>query len=553
MKRLTRFAVLLGAAMLVSACTDAPPPTEPEVSPPLQMQMVTAQDLSGLFFFGPPVGESEDPEADFDPTQLPVVVFEICLEDRLEGGEDPLVDPCTGPLGRWTADGGPGGAQIVLVQGGEDEWYQVDVPFDEFDPGDLDLGEEYVGRVILGDPDTDFEVYGSFEFVLAENRGGGGPNAHPMQVVWNRTLPVKWFLGEGAAAGLLCGTDPCTVRVITVEDGGELCFPVEDCSSSEATAGVSIEEDVLPHDIVLTIADIDAGSDPLNLPNPQIEEAVDISATPAFDDLPAFDNDGDGDADIAVQLCYFTGDPDNYATYRGTEDGAERLPFDPRGNFIFDTVNCDLEPLPPIEGAFLGDGLLGRMHRMARAGAGLIRPVARWLGPQPLRAGDISFTADARGFSPFVPALVLDLAANEEPAPLVLEGETVTISVCVEGAHPGISAPTPEAGIDVTFEVEPNNGGFFVNDVELSSVIVEATLESPTGDCVNQADPQGQVAVARASWTVPPEPGEYEARAFLDGDFVVSADLNESGTYTLVDDVIEVVFETEAEGVEGPF
>lgn len=551
MKRFSSCVVLLGLGVVASACSDAVPPTEPIVPDRPLLQITTASDLAGLFFFGPPVGAGEDPAADFDPTQLPVAVFEICLRDDLDGEKDPLGDVCTHPLGRWTADGGPGGAQIVLVQGGEDEWYQVDVPFGDFERADLVLGQDYVGRVILGDAarevGTDFEVYGAFEFVLVENQRGRNPNADPMQVVWNQTLPVKWFLGEGAAVELLCEAERCTVAVITAEHGGELCFPVADCSSSEATAGVSIQEDVLPHDIVLKIEDIDLGTEPnpLGIPNPQIEEAVDISATPAFDDLPAFDNNGDGVADIAVQLCYFTEDPDNYATYRGTDGGPERLPFDPRGDFIFPNSNCD-ENGQNENGqiGFLGEGLLGKLHLAMRASATtMARPLARWLGPEPLRAGDISFTADTRGFSPFVPALVLDLAANEVPAPLVAGGETVTISVCVEGAHPGIQTPTQEPGIDVTFETE--DGTFSAGNGQGSSVVVAAAPEEPTADCVNQANPGGQVAVARASWTLPAADGEYSARAFVSDDYLVSEEVN--GVYELVPDVIEVVFETEAQ------
>lgn len=543
MDKSTRIVAALFLAAFASACSDEPPTTAPEAAVRPELGIVTATDL---FFYGPPVGESQKRAAQFDPTQLSVLTFEVCLESELS---DPLVNACANPLARWTSDGGPSGisGEIFLVR---NDWYQLDIPFAELG-GELVIDGEttYVGRVIVGDPDVEsVHAYGAFTFVLVESLAGG-PNApgEAMKVKFDRDLPVKWFLGVGASQELLCEPGTlCTTKVIVAEDGGELCFPDGDCGSPDATAGVSIEGGVLPHDIVLQIEDRDADDDPLGIQNNTIEEAVDISATPPFDDLDAFDNDGDGVADIAVKLCYLTADPDPYATYRSTASGAERLPFDPRLDLIFENANCE-----GTNGVvtFLGDGVLGNVERAIRTR--VLRPAWRFLGPQPLRAGDKSFTADTRGFSVFAPALPLNLVANESPA-TAPPASTVPLSVCVESDPHDGSDPVPEAGVDVTFET---------NDGSLSSPKATSQLEPADNvNCDASPNQNGQVAVARVDWTTPDvqDGTVLSARAFLPGDYLVSDDddldgdqdnTNNDGVFELEDEIIEVEFETIVSGL----
>lgn len=408
--------ILLAAAGVVASCGDdrSAGPVAPEVPPgPPSAAIVIDAALEGLFFYNPPVGSGGIAAAPFDPTLLNALFLELCEAGALDADGR---CPDASLLARYTStQAGPDGNLIHIPSG--EEQYKTEVQFKNL-PGAED-GASFIGRVGIGDPTTGvqgsaFLVFGTFDVTL----GNGQGIEDDLQANPNRTLPVKWFAGEGLVVASL-GGDPTgdTGTGVVDSDGGRV----------ETESGhfvVDVPAGAVPDGETVTIA-IEAK------PNPTAED-------PCVGGLP-FGLQAEGCADftaipditfetpVTAGVCL---DPnalngpfgDNYQLAK--DDGVtvellENVPV---------TIDCT---------GFLASGIApGFLPQFAANGLdALARGVKRLLGPRPLRASDTGFGGSTLDFSFIGWVLVPDVEIVSGDGQLAPEGTTIEVEFLVQTGH----------------------------------------------------------------------------------------------------------------------
>lgn len=561
--KLCRFITPTLATLLLvvfTACQDQSPadPTGPDISPPIvNFSSVENPDLAeqdGLFFFRPPIDEDETPVSLLDKEIAPIQFLEICKTEGLTDF-DPTTDVCPEDrlLARWD-DSNPIFDQTISIESTDGlDFYKVVLKFNQFPDEDLPLDVLHHARVMLGVPDTEgaFKVPGWFRFVFVANASEKDFESDPNKVQVG-DLPAKWYIDQAATQQLFCtGSLGCTFEVFDVNaDEEDLCFPENDCDlSNGVSAGVEMKSQTLQEIgdqlgveaflAVIENIDLTQTPNPLGVGLPQEEEFLDFSTFPEFSQLQnAF----------AIQFCIEEGVP-NRTDFEGAHLNQETgvvqfLTEGPLGETVFSESNCD--DFQTLSGAGLLEGI-----RYAALNT-VLRPVARFLGPRPLRAFDATtwMTLDA---SPFGPALLLDPSPNESPDPVEVAGETITVSVCV-ATQPHVgngdpSPPGPGQQLGVLFDVTGGNGSIVGSDPDGTKTVTTQLVSKEEGDeCTftTGGDPE-QIAKAEVDWILSPDaeinellasiPGTYE-RVVLDENGVGSTEpieLNHTFSTTTVE------------------
>lgn len=541
--KLCRFITPTLATLLLvvfTACQDQAPadPTGPDIAPPIvnfsSVENPEFAGQDGLFFFRPPIDEDETPVSLLDKEIAPIQFLEICKTEGLTDF-DPTTDVCPEDrlLARWD-DSNPIFDQTITIESTDDfDFYKVVLKFNQFPEEDLPLDVLHHARVMLGVPDTEgaFNVPGWFRFVFVANASEKDFESDPNKVQVG-DLPTKWYIDQAATQQLFCnGSLDCTFEVFDVNaDEEDLCNPENNCLSNEVSAGVKMESETLleigdqlgVEAFLAVIENIDLGQtpNPLGVELPQEEEFFDFSTSPEFETLTN---------PFTVQFCIEEGVP-NRTDFEGAHLNEETdvVQFLARaGGQVFSETNCDdFQPRETASGA----GLLEEIRYAALNT--VLRPVARFLGPRPLRAFDAT-TWEATTASPFGPALLLDPSPNESPDPTEVAGETITVSVCV-ATQPHVdgdpSPPRDGQQLGVVFEVTAGNGSIEGSDTK--TVTTELVAKEEGDECTfTTGDDPEKIAKAEVDWILSSDaelnelvasiPGTYE-RVVVDENGVAS-------------------------------
>lgn len=402
--------LLLPITVVIASCSDdrsgGPIAPEVPVGAP-SADIVVAPDVQGLFFLNPPVGPGGTATVAFDPTLLPALFLELCEASSLDAE-----GRCTNLLARYTStEAAPDGNTIQLLI--DEEQYSVEVQFKNL-PG-ADDGDVFIGRVGIGDPTgiegTDFLVFGSFDVVLGNGQGVEDDlEANP-----NRTLPVKWFAGEGVVVASLGGDPTGDVGTGVVDsDGGrvetESGFYVVDVPAGAVPVGetvtITIEAKEEP-----TAADPCVGTFPFAL---QAKGCADFTAIP----------DITFQTEVTVGVCL---DPsvalqENYQLAK--DDGTSVVLLEPAEV----TIDCT---------GFLASGIAPDfLPRFAANGLdALARGVKRLFAPRPLSASDKGFGGSTLDFSFIGWVLVPDVEIVAGDGQLAPAGRTIEVELLVQTGH----------------------------------------------------------------------------------------------------------------------
>lgn len=521
--------------VVFTACQDQSPadPTGPDIPPPIvnfsSVENPEFAGQDGLFFFRPPTDEDEIPVSLLDKEIAPIQFLEVCRTEELTDF-DPTTDVCPEDrlLARWDDSNAIFGQTITIESTDDFDFYQVVLKFNQFPEEDLPLGVLHHARVMLGVPDTEgaFKVPGWFRFVFVENASEKDFESDPNKVQVG-DLPTKWYIDQAATQQLFCtGTLACTFEVIDVNaEEADLCYPENNCDLSNGlSAGVKMKSETLTEigdqlgveAFLAVIENIDLGQtpNPLGVGLPQVEEFIDFHTSPAFETLRN---------PFTIQFCIE--EAPNQLAFEGAHlmevsGVVQFLAEGPLGDLVFSQTNCD--DFVPI-GTLASAGMLERVRYAALNN--VLRPVARFLGPRPLRAFDGTSWLSTDAESPFGPALLLGPLPNESPDPIEVAGETITVSVCV-ATQPHVdddsSPPGPGQQLGVLFKVTEGSSGSIVgSDPDGTKTVTTELVAKEEGDeCTfTTGDDPEQIAKAAVDWILSSDAELNELVASIPGTY----------------------------------
>jgi hypothetical protein len=536
---LRRFTPLVAVSLLLflAACQDQSSPADPlgvDVVPSMSHVTTDHVDLTdpGLFFFRPPIDTDELTVGSLDTGVQQALSVELCNVEGLVGF-DPFASVC--PAGRLV--GRLDDTDLSIESAGSFDFYQGSFGLNGLE---VTVGDLHTITVMFDLPDGTFFAYGHVSAIFTDNASEADPDGDP-PVYRVGELPIKFYVSDLATRQLICGdVVPCTYEFWGTENTEDICYPENECDGNNATAGLRADPEALQEIAELTgqseILVVCTGVDP-----EQLEGMVLPIVLESWVDCD-LGFDGELESTFAVQLCLPNGVQDREA-FVGAHFAEGVLDFllEGSGPEVFSEDNCQ-NPGELAENA----GLLDRMRYAALNG--VLRPVARFLGPQPLLAWNAT-TWDSNKASPLGPAELLGVFQNHGPEPIELAGSTVPVSVCVAATHldPPVASGNP---VDVHFEVNSGGGSIAGSDPDGTKTVTAVLRATTADDDCAYTDGSGQIAEASVQWTLGPAAALNELTASIPGEFTQTV-IGEGGAATGEELDLSVTFSTQTVEVLG--
>lgn len=427
--------LLIPTAVITASCADdrGPDPIAPETPPPPSAAIAIADEVQGLFFFSPPVGSGGTATALFDPTLLPALFLEFCEAGELVDGtcpEDKI-------LARYTStEAGPDGNTIQVLT--SEEQYKVEVQFRNL-PGASD-GDSFTGRVGIGDPTgtkgTDFLIFGSFDVSL----GNGAGVEDDLEANPNRTLPVKWFAGEGLVIAALGGDTSDDAVAGTCTDAG--C----EIETPSGFYKVVVDENSLPEGVDAVTIAIEPTTPTAQEPcvgtfafGLQEEGCADFTAIPDI----TFANP------VTVGVCLDSSVLSNRENYQLAKDDGTDVELLPN---VPVTIDCTGFLAGGTASSFLPQFAANGLDAVTRQLKGLF-------GARRLWASDTGFGGSTLDFSFIGWVLVPDIEVSAGDDQVATHQTEVTLEAIVQSAHfDANDGPVALSGVPVTWMVTGSGG-----------------------------------------------------------------------------------------------